>query len=173
MLTFSYFTQSKNPNIASEYEWEVLILIDTLLYWYFPSLTLIKPQNRKACLGSHQSTVKKKVHYAILTNKVMLFVLRCVRGSVYQHTVLCRMTINSLYYYKVLRTLKKQVNKKKPNRRKSWLLHHDNSKPHIASIVRKFLEKGKTEFLYMPHVQSQPCLMRFLSFRSLIMGIVQ
>ncbi len=28
MVTFSYRTQSKNPNIASEYEWEVSILID-------------------------------------------------------------------------------------------------------------------------------------------------
>ncbi len=60
MVTFSYRTQSKNPNIASEYGWEVSILIDnwpcsidrylsiigpavsilidTLLYQYFPSL---------------------------------------------------------------------------------------------------------------------------------------
>ncbi len=38
MVTFSYRTQSKNPNIASEYEGEVSILIDTLLYRYFPSL---------------------------------------------------------------------------------------------------------------------------------------
>ncbi len=28
MVTFSYRTQSKNPNIALQYEWEVLILID-------------------------------------------------------------------------------------------------------------------------------------------------
>ncbi len=40
MVSFSYWTQSKNPNIASEYEWEVSILIDNWpcsidTYWYF------------------------------------------------------------------------------------------------------------------------------------------
>ncbi len=52
IVTFSNQTQSKNPNIASEYKWEVSIitgpavsiLIDTLLCRYFPSLPFTRKQ---------------------------------------------------------------------------------------------------------------------------------
>ncbi len=66
------------------------------------------------------------------------------------------MTINVLYYYEVLRTLKRCVNKKKPDQKNIWLLHHDNTKPHTTSIVREFLEKGKIEVL--AHTMYSPAL---------------
>ncbi len=48
------------------------------------------------------------------------------------------------------------MNEKKPDLKKIWLLHHKNTKPHTTSIVKEFLEKGKTEVL--PHPVYSPNL---------------
>ncbi len=77
----------------------------------------------------------------------MLILFFDVRGGVYHHIVPHHTTINALYYCEVLRTIKKHVNKKRPDQKKIWLLHHDNTKLHTASIVTEFLEKGKIEVL--------------------------
>ncbi len=69
--------------------------------------------------------------------------MRDVRGVVYQHIIPHHMTINVLYYCRVLRTLKRRVNRRKPDLKNNWLLHHDNAKPHITSIGREFSEKEK------------------------------
>ncbi len=51
--------------------------------------------------------------------------------------------------------------------KKIWLLHHNNAKPHTASILREFLEKGKIEVL--AHTTHSPDLARcdFWVFRAL------
>ncbi len=66
---------------------------------------------------SPQSLEKKKVHRVKLMNKVMLILFFNMR-AVYRYFVPRHMTINTLYYCKVLRTLNKHVNKKKPDLKK-------------------------------------------------------
>ncbi len=77
------------------------------------------------------------------------FVLRCTRSSL---SAYCPLSYNNQCadYCEVLRTLKRHVNKKRPDLKKIWLCRYDNTKPHTASIVREFLEKGKIEVLMHP-----------------------
>ncbi len=42
------------------------------------------------------------------------------------------MTINALYYHKILRTLKRHVNKTRPDPKIIWLSHHKNAKSDLA-----------------------------------------
>ncbi len=67
---------------------------------------------------SVQPPVKKKVCQAKLMNKFMLILFFDEKEAVYQHTVPCYTTINVLYYCEVLRTLKRHVNKKRPDLKK-------------------------------------------------------
>ncbi len=119
---------------------------------------------------SLQSPVTKKVCQAKLTNKIMLILFFEVREAIYQHIVPRHMAINALCYYKVLRTLKRHMNKKRPDLKKIWLLHHNNTQPHNASTVKEFLEKNCSR---IPCVQFWPCTMRFSSFWSSKMWIAQ
>ncbi len=66
------------------------------------------------------------------------FDAQCV---IYQHVVPPKTKINAIYYAQVLKSLQKHINKKKPEIACSWILHQDNARPHIAGIVRDFLEK--------------------------------
>ncbi len=64
------------------------------------------------------SPVKKKVCQAKSMNKVILTLFFNARRAVYQHIVPRHTTISALYYCEVLRTLKRHVNKKRPNLKK-------------------------------------------------------
>ncbi len=72
-------------------------------------------------------------------NEVMLILFFDAQRAVYQHFVPHHTTIDVLRYDKVLRTLKRYVNKKRPDLKKNWLLHHDNAKPHTTFMIREFL----------------------------------
>ncbi len=50
-------------------------------------------------------------------------------------------------YCKVLKTLKRLLNKTRPDLKIIWLLHHDNVKPRIASL-ENFWKKEKLKFLH-------------------------
>ena len=52
-------------------------------------------------------------------------------------------TVNGKFYCKVLRQLRENVRRKRPEMWKNgdWLLHHDNAPAHTLPIVREFLTK--------------------------------
>ncbi len=58
------------------------------------------------------------------------------------------------------------MNKKRLDLKKNWLLYH-NTKPHTASIVREFLEKGKIEVLAHPTYSPDLARYNFWVFRAL------
>ncbi len=80
----------------------------------------------------------------------MLILFLDMREAVYQHIVPHHTTINVLYYCEALRTLKRHVNRKRPDLKVIRLLHHDSTMPHTTSIIREFLEKGKIDVLAYP-----------------------
>ncbi len=92
----------------------------------------------------------KKVHQAKSMQKVILILYFDMQRAVYQHIIRRHTTINTLYYYEVLRTLKRHMNNKRPDPKKIWLLHHNKTKPPTASIIRQFLGKGIIEVLTHP-----------------------
>ncbi len=64
MVTFSYRTQSKNPNITSEYEWEVSILIDTSHHY---TAAIRYCESRKgASHSSHNPTILQTILLQII-----------------------------------------------------------------------------------------------------------
>ncbi len=68
----------------------------------------------------------------------VFFDAQCV---IYQHVVPSKTKINSVYYVQILKSLQKHINKKRSEIARLWILHRDNARPHVASIVRDFLEK--------------------------------
>ncbi len=63
------------------------------------------------------------------------------QGVNYQHVIPPKTKINAVYYAQVLKSLQKHINKNRLHIASMWILHQDNAKPYIASIVRDFLEK--------------------------------
>ncbi len=84
----------------------------------------------------------KKVHRQKSAGKVMLCVFFDAQGVISQHVVSPKMKINAVYCVQV-------INKKWQEIAHSWILHHDNARLHVASIVRDFLEKH--EILMVAH----------------------
>jgi histone-lysine N-methyltransferase SETMAR len=99
----------------------------------------------------------KKARMAISAGKVMIITFFDIRGMVYQHVVQKGQTVNACYYIKVLERLCEHIRRKRPELREGgWLLHHDNARPHVARIVRDFLESHGIETV--PHPPYSPDL---------------
>ncbi len=64
------------------------------------------------------------------------------QSVIYQHVVPPK-TKNAVYYVQVLKSLQKHINKKRLAIARLWILHQDKARPHIATIVCDFLEKGE------------------------------
>jgi hypothetical protein len=64
--------------------------------------------------------------------KSMLIILFDIKGILHKEFVLASQTVNSAYYCDVLRTLRENVRKLRPElcRQNDWLLHHDNAQSH-------------------------------------------
>ncbi|GFX36263.1 histone-lysine N-methyltransferase SETMAR [Trichonephila clavipes] len=73
-------------------------------------------------------------------------------GIVYQHAVEPDTTINDSCYKNVLRTMVEHVKRQSPLLRNGFLLHHDNTRPHIARCVLHISQQNNVEIL--PH---PPC----------------
>ncbi len=63
------------------------------------------------------------------------------QGVICPHVVPPMTKINVVYYVQVLKSLQKHINEKRPEIACLWILHQNNARPHIASIVCNFLEK--------------------------------
>ncbi len=77
-------------------------------------------------------------------------VLFNAQGVIYQHVVLPKTKINTVYYVQVLKSLQKHINKKKSKIARSWILHQYNARPQVASIVLDFLEKREVPTVTHP-----------------------
>ena len=67
-------------------------------------------------------------------------------------------TVNKEFYVQVLRRLKEDVHRKRPElwKNKSWVLHHDNAPSHSSLLVSQFLAGNKIAVL--PHPPYSPDL---------------
>jgi hypothetical protein len=65
----------------------------------------------------------------------MLIIFFGIKGTDHKEFVLAGQTVNSAYYCEVLRRLRANVRRLRPElwRQKNWLLHHDNSVSHFLS----------------------------------------
>jgi hypothetical protein len=80
------------------------------------------------------------------------------KGFVHKKFVPPGPTVNAAFYVKVLRRLRENVQRKRPDpwQNNTWLLHHDNVPAHAALPTRRFLTDnnmtGATSSLL-----TQPC----------------
>ncbi len=88
-----------------------------------------------------QQSRREKVRQAKSAGKVMIIAFFDDTGMIYQHQVPSKTTVNSEYYIRVLKNLRKHVQRKRPSISKTWVLHHDNARPHTAHKVTEFLAK--------------------------------
>jgi hypothetical protein len=61
-----------------------------------------------------------------------------IKGIVHKEFVLADQTVNSAYYCDVLRRLRENVKRLRPElwRQKNWLLHHDNAPSHTSFFTK-------------------------------------
>ncbi len=79
--------------------------------------------------------------------KVMMITFFDSRGMVYQHTVTAGETINVACYVTVLQKLREHIGRKRKEIAWTWILHHDNARPHSANRTFEFLEKHGIELM--------------------------
>jgi hypothetical protein len=74
----------------------------------------------------------------------MLITFLDIKGIVNKEFVLSGQTANFAYYRDVLRRLRKNVRRLRPEiwRQKNWLFHHDSEPSHSSYASRKFLTKN-------------------------------
>jgi hypothetical protein len=95
--------------------------------------------------------VKRKI-------KSILIIFFDVKWTVNKEFVLAGQTINSAYYYDVLRQLHENVQTFRPKifRQKNWLLHHDNAPSHTTFFTKEFLSKNNITAVF-----HTPCFFLF------------
>ena len=87
--------------------------------------------------------------------KSMIITFFDIKGIVHKEFVPTRQTVNSGFYFEVLRRLREKVRRHHPQlwQEQTWLLHHDNAPSHTA--VRFW---RKTNLLLSPHPPYSPDL---------------
>lgn len=106
-----------------------------------------------------QSTPRpKKVRQVRSNVKVLLTVFFDIRGVVHHEFLPRGETVNREYYNGVLRRLRENVRRKRPElwRENSWFLHHDNAPAHASLQIREFCAKNAMSVL--PHPPYSPDL---------------
>ena len=71
----------------------------------------------------------------------MLICFSDQKGTVHKEFVPPGQTVNAAFYVEVLRHLRENVQRKRPDQwqNNTWLLHHDNAPAHAALLIRPFL----------------------------------
>jgi len=100
----------------------------------------------------------KKARQVRSNIKSILFIFLDIRGIVHKEFVPPGQTVNGKFYCKVLRRLRQNVRRKRPEMWKNgnWLLHHDNVSAHTSLVVREFLIKNNVSTV--PHPAYSPGL---------------
>nr|APL98288.1 putative DD34D transposase [Bactrocera tryoni] len=84
--------------------------------------------------------------------KVMLIVFFDIRGLVHHEFVPEGQTVNKEFYLAVLRRLRENIRRKRPElwKNNSWILHDDNAPSHRATIVTEFKAKNAMNTIDQP-----------------------
>jgi len=90
-----------------------------------------------------------------------------IRGIVHKEFVLPDQTVSGKFYCEVLRRLRENVRRKRPEMRKNgdWLLHRDNAPALTSLTVREFLTRNN--MITVPHPAYSPDLPLAISACSL------
>ena len=106
----------------------------------------------------HPLRDQKKARQVCSNIKSMLIILVDIRGTVHKAFLPPGQTINGKFYCEVLRRLRENVRRKRPEMWKNgnWLLHHDNVPAHTSLVVREFLTKNNVTTV--PHPAYSPDL---------------
>lgn len=101
---------------------------------------------------SANSPRPKKARQVRSNVKAMLITFFDFRGIVHREWVPQGQTINQHYYLEVMKRLRENVRKKRPDSWKSgsWMLHHDNAPAHSSLLIRQFLAKNQTPVVPQP-----------------------
>ena len=92
----------------------------------------------------------------ILKIKSMLIFFFEQKGTVHKEFVPPGQTVNAAFYVKVLKRLRENVWRKRPNqwRNNTWLLHHDYAPAHAALLTWRFLTDNN--MTVVPHPPYSP-----------------
>jgi len=126
---------------------------ETWVYAYDPET---ETQSSKwKSLGSPRPKKARQVRSNI---KLMLICFFDQKGIVDKEFVPPGQTVNAAFYVKVLKRLRENVQRKRPDqwRNNTWLLHHDNAPAHAALLTRRFLTDNN--MTVMPHPPYSPDL---------------
>ena len=141
--------------VADDPEWldNVITADETWIYLYDPAL---KQQSSEWVRKGGSRPLKARAAKSAL--KVMVITFFDMKGMIYTHTVPHGQTVNAKYYVEVLHQLMRiHIPQKRPEMKNgAWKLHHDNARPHVATIVTEFLSKKNVEVI--PHPPYSPDL---------------
>jgi len=101
----------------------------------------------------------KKARQVRSNAKTMLIVFFEVRGIVHREFIPPGQTVNQEYYLEVLRRLRENVQRKRPElwRSGNWFLYHDNAPAHTAlSVIRYLASLGWTVVPHPPITGPSP-----------------
>jgi len=93
---------------------------------------------------SKSSPRQQKFRFQKSKTKVMLITFFDSIGIIHKEFVLPGQTVNKEYYLEVLKRLVARIHRIRPQFREtgSWMLLHDNARPHTAVIIKQFLAKS-------------------------------
>ena len=129
---------------------------ETWVYAYDPETKTQSSQWRSP--GSPRPKKARQVRSNI---KSMLICFFDQKGIVHKEFVPPGRTVNAAFYVEVLRRLRENVRRKRPDQwqNNTWLLHHDNALAHAALLTRRFYRQqhncGAT-----PSLLTRPCTQR-------------
>ena len=87
---------------------------------------------------------------------------------VYQHVILAHTTVTRHYYRDVLKVLQGHIRRKSPClSATSWMLHHDNARPHVANVVAEYLAQINVKCIPHPPYCPDLALCDFFLFPNL------
>lgn len=81
--------------------------------------------------------------------KTMLIVFFDFQGVVHSEYLPTGQTANAAWYVQVLRNLRENIRRKRPElwKSQSWFLHHDNASIHTAHLTRDYLVKNNVHVI--------------------------
>jgi len=126
---------------------------ESIVYAYDPETKLQSSQWK-----SPGSPKPKKARMQKSKFKTMHICFFDQEGIVHQEIVPPGMAINAVFYCDVLRTLRENVRRKRPQkwRNQNLIIHHDNAPAHRSFKVSQFLAKNKRTVI--PHPPYSPDL---------------
>lgn len=142
-------TASDDPTFLSR----VITGDESWIYGYDP-----ETKQQSSQWKSPGSPRPKKARQVKSKVKSMIIVFFDTKGIVHKEFVPPNQTVNSAYYCDVLRRLRENVRRRRPElwRQGNWLLHHDNAPCHTSLLTRTFL--AQNNMAVVPHPPYSPDL---------------